>query len=98
MKRTSRTTSISISNSWNNGLVATLVLIYEKYITKTYEESNTFEKIQKLMYSVLDNHLNTDKGNAFVSQYEKYCVAQSIHRESRAKKRAFRSNFAHIFR
>lgn len=68
-------------NSWNNGLVATSH-IYHKYITKTYEEKNTFEKIQKRMYSVLDNHLNTDKGKAFVSQYEEYCVSQSIYRES----------------
>jgi hypothetical protein len=40
-----------------------------------------FNEMQTFMYAVLQEHLKTDKGKSFVSQFEATCEAQSIYRE-----------------
>jgi hypothetical protein len=87
-------------NSWNRGFVATAfmhhthLVLDENYIPTTANDIAIFCEIQTFMYAVLEEHLKTDKGKSFVSQFESDLDAQSIYRK--LKKYAKSSTAAQI--
>jgi hypothetical protein len=74
-------------NLWNRGFVVTAhmhrihLVLYETYIPKNNVDFAVFMESPTFMYAVLKDHLKSEKGKLFVSQYEFKRDAQSIYRD-----------------
>jgi hypothetical protein len=85
---------------WNRGFVATAHMHHthqvldESYVPRSETKVSVFKEQQTFMYTVLEEHLKTDKGKSLVSQFEATRDAQSIYKE--LKKHALSSTAAQL--